>query len=216
MRPRFAETLARARRIPPDDPGRGRPHFAPPVIWDLLPDRTIAYVDSTAYEIHLTGADGQPRGALTRPIPPETVTARIRSAVREHLLKEIEEEWLAAADERPETVSEDMWRELTEQLIAQQREHIENQEYYPEIPVVRGLRATWAGSLWVQRRGADPWDDEGPIDVLGLDGEFRGTFAVGQLEMPLAFGPDGLAAFVETDEMDIPTIVVKRLPAGVR
>lgn len=211
-----AETLARARRIPPDDPDRDRPHFAPPVYWDLLPDRTIAYVDSTAYEIHVIGADGRPRGMLTRPIPPETVTARIRSAVREHLLEELDEEGLGALSERPEIMSEDMWRQMTEQMTARRRERIENQEYYPEIPVVRGLRATWDGSLWVQRRGENPWDYEGPIDVLGPDGEYRGTFAAGQLEMPLAFGPDGVVAFVETDEMDVPTIVVKRLPAEVR
>ena len=211
-----AETLARARRIPPDDPDRDRPHFAPPVFWDLLPDRTIAYVDSTAYEINLLGADGQARGVLTRPVPPEAVTTRIRSSVREHRLRELEDDEVAAQAEKPEIVSAEMWQQMTEQIIAQQRELIENQEYFPEIPVVRGLRATWDGSLWVQRRGADPWDYEGPIDVLGPDGEYRGTFAAGQLEMPLAFGPDGLIALVEMDEMDVPTIVVKRLPAEVR
>ena len=211
-----AETLARARRIPPDDPDGDRPHFAPPVYWDVLPDRTIAFVDSTAYEINLVGADGQARGVLTRPIPPETVTAGIRSAVREHMLEELEEDGLRALDEKPEFMSEDMWRQMTEQLAAQQRERIGNQEYFPEIPVVRRLRATWDGSLWVRRRGQDPWDYEGPIDVLGPDGEYRGTFATDQLEMPVAFGPGGLVAFVETDEMDVPTIVVKRLPVEAR
>ena len=34
--------------------------------------------------------------------------------------------------------------------------------------------------------------------------------------MPDAFGPDGLVAFVELDELDVPTIVVKTLPAEVR
>ena len=34
--------------------------------------------------------------------------------------------------------------------------------------------------------------------------------------MPFAFGPDGLIAFVETDDLDVPYVVVKRLPAGVR
>ena len=31
-----------------------------------------------------------------------------------------------------------------------------------------------------------------------------------------AFGPDGLVLYWETDELDVPTIVVKRLPAEVR
>ena len=34
--------------------------------------------------------------------------------------------------------------------------------------------------------------------------------------MPDAFGPGGLVAFVETDEFDVPTIILKRLPATVR
>ncbi len=34
--------------------------------------------------------------------------------------------------------------------------------------------------------------------------------------MPVGFGPDGLVAFVEIDEFDVPTVVVKRLPDDVR
>lgn len=75
---------------------------------------------------------------------------------------------------------------------------------------IRGLRATWQGALWVQRRGEEPWDDEGPIDVFGADRLYIGTFAVGDTMMPTAFGPDGLAAFRETDESGAATIVVRR------
>ena len=52
--------------------------------------------------------------------------------------------------------------------------------------------------------------------MLSADGGYAGTFAEGVAAMPIAFGPDGLAAFVETDELDVQTIVVKRLPQGVR
>jgi hypothetical protein len=34
-------------------------------------------------------------------------------------------------------------------------------------------------------------------------------------EIPSAFGPDGLAAYVELDELDVPTVVVRRLPAAL-
>lgn len=34
--------------------------------------------------------------------------------------------------------------------------------------------------------------------------------------MPDAFGPDGLAAFIELDEFDVPSVVVRRLPVEVR
>ena len=34
--------------------------------------------------------------------------------------------------------------------------------------------------------------------------------------MPDAFGPDGLVAFIERDELGAPALVVRRLPTGVR
>ena len=43
-----------------------------------------------------------------------------------------------------------------------------------------------------------------------------GPFAASAPGMPAAFGPDGLVLYWETDDLDVPTIVVKRLPAGVR
>ena len=45
---------------------------------------------------------------------------------------------------------------------------------------------------------------------------FLGTFATGATAMPDAFGPDGLAAFIERNELDVQTVVVGRLPPSVR
>lgn len=65
------------------------------------------------------------------------------------------------------------------------------------------------------RRGEEP-DSEGPIDVLTAEGNYVGTYATGATEMPNAFGPDGLAAFIELDEFDVASVVVRRLPTEVR
>ncbi len=43
-----------------------------------------------------------------------------------------------------------------------------------------------------------------------------GTYPTGATAMPDAFGPDGLAAFIELDELDVASVVVRRLPAEVR
>ena len=210
-----AEFIAQARQIAPESVEVEAPYFAPRVIWDVLPDGTIGYFDSTAYEINLVGADGGAKGLLQRPLHPEAVTDGIRSAVIDHLMERMEEGIKEIMGELAGLIPPGDWEEARE---AQEgaRERVKRTELYPEIPVLRGLRATWDGSFWVQRRGDDPWDDNGPIDVLGPDGEYRGTFAPGEPGMPLAFGPDGLIAFVEHDEMDVATIVVKRLPAEVR
>ena len=210
-----AEPIARARRIPPDDPEQDRPHFAPRVTWDVLPDGTIGYFDSTAYEINLVDPDGSAKGVLERPLHPVPVTPGIRSAVIEHLFERFDEE---AAELMAELSAEfaGVPAGAIEQAQSEAREEIDKTEFYAEVPVLRGLRATWDGSFWVQRRGDEPWDDEGPIDVLRPDGQYRGTLAAGAPGMPMAFGPDGLVAFVERDELDVATIVVRRLPVEVR
>jgi hypothetical protein len=89
-------------------------------------------------------------------------------------------------------------------------DRIQSMEFGEEIPVLVGLVADWAGHLWVKRTGARV-GEEGPIDVLSGEGRYLGTLAPGEFVIPDAFGPDGLVAYIETDEMDVPRIVVKRL-----
>ena len=69
--------------------------------------------------------------------------------------------------------------------------------------------------IWVQRRGDEP-GSPGPIDVLTSDGRYVGTFAAETTGMPDAFGPNGMAAFIEFDEFDVARVVVRRLPAPMR
>ena len=88
--------------------------------------------------------------------------------------------------------------------------------FYPELSVIEALTATWDGEIWVQRRAEEPGGDAGPIDVLTPDGRYMGTYPAGATAMPDAFGPDGLAAFIERDEMDVETVVVKRLRRSAR
>ena len=191
--------------------------FEPDFLWDLLPDGGIVYSDSSAYRIRVADRNGQVTRTLTRPLAPTPVNRRIRSAMREHELNALEEG-------RGEGFLGGLTAETSgavpasymEQFREAAREEIENREFFEEIPVLSALRATWDGALWVQRRGEEPWDASGPIDVMRADGEYVGTFAPDATGMPAAFGPDGLVAFVERDELDIPSIVVRRLPPEVR
>ena len=191
-------------------------YFEPGLHWDLLPDGAIAYSDSSTYAVKIAEPEGPVRDVLRRPLVPQPVTPRIRSDMVEHALREMEESMNdpSAAESTAELAV--LLPGFAEGLAESFREEIENREFHPEIPVVRGVRATWEGGLWIQRRGEEPWDDEGPIDVFGADREYVGTFAEGDIEMPAAFGPDGLVVFWEFDELDVPTIVVKRLQEAVR
>ena len=95
-------------------------------------------------------------------------------------------------------------------ITAMMEGRIQSMEFGEEGPALAGLVTDWAGHLWVKRTGARV-GEEGPIDVLSGEGSYLGTLAPGEFQIPDAFGPDGLAAYIETDEMDVPRVVVKRL-----
>ena len=186
--------------------------FEPDLLWDVLPDGAIAYSDSSAYEIKLTDRAGRVTRTLRRPLVPRPVTRQVRSAVREHELRSLEQGTGDGSFSTPRRVPVSLQDQMTEAI----REEIESREFFEEVSVLAALRMTWDGALWIQRRGAEPWDSTGPIDVMRVAGEYVGTFAAGATEMPTAFGPSGLVAFVELDDLDIPSIVVRRLPTAVR
>lgn len=163
----------------------------PKFYWDVLPDGTLAYSDSSAYLVRFVAADGAPLGELRRPFVPEAVTERMHGDLMEREL--------------------DQFKRPSSPILL---EIMEERGFYPEVPIIRWLRATWEGGLWVRRRGDDPWENNGPIDVFDADRIYVGTYAPGEARIPSAFGPDGLVAFWEVDEMDVPSIVVKRVPAA--
>ena len=188
------------------------PFFEPELRWDALPGGAIAYADSSTYRIRIV-QDGTTLNTLTRPIPPRPVTPAIESRVREMLLREI--------DEREGTASgltgHEAQRAAIEVEAAQAlRKPIENMTFYPEIPVIAEIRVAPGGSVWVLRQDAVNEDDDGLIDVFGPEGGYRGTFPADGPGMPDAFGPDGLVAYWELDELDVPSVVVRRVGAGLR
>ncbi|MXW16467.1 MAG: hypothetical protein F4X60_14785 [Gemmatimonadetes bacterium] len=187
----------------------GRRRFLEPdLLWDIMPGGTIAYCDSSAYAVKLVRSGGGVIDVVRRPLPPEPVTQRIRTAL---IAEEIRIERLYV-----EEIASQGGTLPIQEMFNESRRQIENGEFFAEVPVVRGVRATWEGGLWVQRRGDEPWDDEGPIDVFGVDRGYVGTLAAGAPGMPAAFGPDGLVAFWEPGDLDVPEIVVRRLPAPLR
>ncbi|MYA64256.1 MAG: 6-bladed beta-propeller [Gemmatimonadetes bacterium] len=191
-------------------------YYEPGFFWDVLPDGTIAYSDSTAYTIRIARPGGEVVDELRRPFSPEAVTDRIRRASIENALQQFEQERVELMGQGDNAEFAEVLGPMMEGMVDAFRESAEKREFYPEIAVVRGVRATWDGALWIQRRGEEPWDNAGPIDVFNADREYVGTFAAEDIEMPIAFGPDGMVAHWEFDELDVPTLVVRRLPEDVR
>ena len=214
-----------------DPPGPTRlVAFAPKFLFDALPGGGVAYSDSSAYAIRIADPAGRVVRLLRRALQARPVSDDIRRDYRERRIDAAH----AALSEGLER-SRGVVREMLEQAASAPRtlrdrrirNNIENVRFYPEIPLVDDLRATWEGTLWVLRTPEDGYPSESvglgrlagspaPIDVVTSDGRYVGTFPAPVAAMPVAFGPDGLVAFVEVDEFDVPTVVVKRLPEEVR
>ena len=185
--------------------------FEPPLLVGVLPDGGVALSDSSGYAIEIFDGTGQAVRVLRRPFDARPVTERMEEAERARRLAELEEGegpslrlMTSSGGGAPRAVGGEAIREMM-------RTRIEEMRFYPELPVLRDLATSWNGRIWVQRRGSEP-TESGPIDVLTADGRYVGTLQPSQTAFPDAFGPGGLAAFIELDDLEVPTVVVRRLP----
>ena len=215
----------------PDLPGPLRipqaPTYEPQFLAGVLPDGSVVHSDSSAYELRITPPDpGGVARVIRRPLRPRPVT------------REMEEAYNGVMSNRTSIVNE----RTGETSIYELPKRV----FYPEVSILLAISTTWEGRIWVQRRGEEAgnprenglidlddlldlppgaelppfgpigWRTPGPIDVVTADGRYAGTFATEGTALPDAFGPDGMAAFIELDEFDVASVVVRRLPAAVR
>jgi hypothetical protein len=189
-------------RMPPDRA------FVPPLNLDVLPDGLLAVADSFGYRVKLVDLDGSVRSVLERPIAPTRVTSEIEEAERARRLASIGEGpgpriMLSTSDGRTSSPDAD-------QMRAFQEARLETMIFAEAIPVIEDLAVDHEGRIWVQRSSGTP-GELGPTDLITADGRYLGTVPPDGLRIPAAFGPGGLIARVETDEFDVPTVVVERL-----
>ena len=170
--------------------------FEPRLDYELLTDGRLALIDSIGYRVKLIGLDGSVTGTIERPIAPLPVDDGIMEAERERY-REAE----AAVVESGARINAQV-----------EREGVEGRTFADEVPVLYGLKVDWEDRIWLARRGPTGQDD-GPTDIVSPDGDYIGTLAPDGLRTPDAFGPDGLLAYIEFDEMEVPTVRVVRLIA---
>jgi hypothetical protein len=189
--------------------------FEPSLLMGPLADGGVAYSDSSGYAVKVVGPDGTLQRVLRRPFNARPVTAAIQEAEKARQLAEMEAgggPQMRIMVGGPGGAAQPVSQEAIKEMM---RNRIEQTQFYPELPVVLNLATGWSGKVWVVRRGQQP-TEQGAIDVLTPAGQYVGTFAEGALKLPAAFGPEGMVAFIERDELDVPSVVVKRLPAVLR
>ena len=178
--------------------------FEPRLHLGMLSDGRLAVVDSMGYRVKLIGLDGSVVGAIERPVAPEPVTEAIRLAERERRREAFE----GLTEVRMEGFG--VVEGLGEQMRANQLDQVDNMVFTDVIPVIAGMAVDAEDLIWVERTGPGG-DGPGPIDILTADGEYIGTLPADGPRIPDAFGPDGLMAYIETGEFDVPIVRVIRL-----
>ena len=170
--------------------------FETRLAFDPLTDGRLALIDSIGYRVKLIGLDGSVTGTIERPIAPLPVDDAIMEAERERY-----REGEAAVIESG-----------TRNNVQIEREGVEERTFADEVPVLYDLKVDWEDRIWVERRGPTGQGD-GPTDIVTPDGDYIGTLPPNGLRTPDAFGPGGLLAYIEHDDMDVPTVRVIRLVA---
>ncbi len=188
------------------------PTFSPTVSWAPLPDGRLAVASGTDWRVHIVGPNGAVASVIERPIRARAVTERDRATARAARREALE---TGAGMMRVENVNGrermsvgggGLPPDQVERMLAAM-------DFAPVVPVIRGIRADAEGRIWVQREGG-PGATAHPIDILSSSGEYLGTLR-GE-ELPDAFGPGGLAAFITTNDLGVQSVVVKRVPATWR
>lgn len=181
--------------------------FQPRVHLGVLMDGRYVVVDSTTYALDVLGPDGVIEATLERAIEPVPVTDAIREKERAWQLTQLEEGSGGAA---PMGRGGMMPPGMVEQMQQLRRNQIESLLFAEEVPVIAGIGVEWGGRIWVERSPAEP-GEPGPIDVIDTSGQYFGTIPPDGPRVPSAFGPDGLVAYIEKDELDVPSVRVMRI-----
>ena len=197
------QVLYTAWELPEEDAGRRngvRPRadgkisagtaFEPRLHFEVISDDRLAVVDSIGYRIKLIARDGSVVGAVERPIAPLAVTEAMRDAQRERYL----------AREVPSNVG----------MFRVERESVDRLTFADEVPVIANIAVDWDDRIWVERTGEDGVEP-GPTDIVTPNGGYVGTLPADGVRIPSAFGPDGLMAYIETDEFGVQVVRVIRL-----
>ncbi|MYE34576.1 MAG: 6-bladed beta-propeller [Gemmatimonadales bacterium] len=196
--------------------------FPLPLALGVLSDGRVAIADSVGYRIKLLDAAGGRLSTLERPVPPVAVTPAIEAAERERRLASLESggsgggggimtlSITAAAGSSGGGNPMDS-EGMQEALRRIREDQIRDLRFPEEMPVITNLAVDWSDRIWVQRSALP--GETGTIDILSADGRYFGSLPTDGLRIPRAFGPGGLLAYVERDDLDIQRVLVVRLVA---
>jgi hypothetical protein len=178
--------------------------FSPALQWGVLPDGGLAVARSERYRLEVTGDDGRVARVIERAIAPRRVTERDKEHARA-----LRERAVASGAGVFSVGASGGAAPPPAQIQALAQQSLASMTFAEIMPVIQAVAVDGEGRIWVRRAG-DREYDRGPIDIMAADGRYMGTLPAGT-RTPSAFGPGGLVAYVETDDMDIQRVRVGRM-----
>ncbi|MEN8144800.1 MAG: 6-bladed beta-propeller [Gemmatimonadota bacterium] len=192
--------------------GGQREEFAPALNWAVLGPSRIAIADEAGYLIKILERGSGISRHLVRPIEPAAVSEIDQEEVKRRRRAALEgtgsggsggvtimfQRGGGGGGSRRMSVPQEMIDQMVDQMT-----------FADVRPVISGLTADRSGRMWVRRDGTEI-GEPGPVDLVSAAGEYLGTLDA-EVVVPDAFGPGGMAAFVEKDELDVVRVVVRRL-----
>jgi len=177
--------------------------FGPPLLGAALSDGRVAIVDSVGYRVKILQTDGSLDAALERLIEPLPVTPEMQAAARERQRGGEGTRAIVMGPGVSSSEGEGIASSLMEAMAPEM-------EFASEVPVIKEVAVDAEDRVWVTRSGMDGVST-GPTDVHTASGNYLGTLRADEFRIPDAFGPDGLMAFIQTNELGIPFVRVLRL-----
>ncbi|WP_419937212.1 6-bladed beta-propeller [Candidatus Palauibacter sp.] len=189
--------------------------FGLPLSLGVLRDGRTVLADSIGYRLKVLDSSGRVSDILERRLTPAPVTGAIRETERQRRIEALRTGGgtvsVQQAGGHPGDVSPEVRRNAMREAIRRAEDRIRQMNFLDVIPVIASIAVDRSDRIWVQRTALP--GEPGPTDILTADGRYLGTIAPEGPRIPAAFGPDGLLAYIDRDELDIQRIRVVRLAA---
>lgn len=184
------------------------PAFTPQIHFGLTGGGRLVFNRTADYELQVVDEPGRVTRTLVRPQKARPVAEADKEAERQRRLEAIQNSpgvtvsTFGAGAGRAPAVSSQQIRQTRE-------EELKDLQFAPTVPVIQGLFSEPDGRLWVWRTAPAPGRPP-VIDLVAPDGRYVGTIQGSGL--PSSVSPRGLAAWVTMNELDVPLVVVRRVP----
>lgn len=174
-----------------------------------FPDGRVAVSDSVAYRVKIISSSGTIDNVIERPLRPLPVTGIAMEAERGRQRDRVtERDVIRGLNDITAVVGISVPAVNVRQVVEDYHTTLDDMRFALEIPVIHSINVDWGDRIWITR--TDATGGPGSIDIVEADGQYVGTVRPDDLGTPDAFGPNGLLAYIQENELGAQSVLVVR------